>query len=253
MAKGYAKRTNYLHSFSAVNHAGFLTRMNEVFLVCEKLSSNHYNQLANLLPKDREFLLQLAKDEASHIEKLTGCLQGIGVNPDLSYAQHLLVPIHDKFTETDRNSDLLSCFVIQTLVIKNFLVCAYLIYLKVVVDDHEKHVIEKILVDEFNHIDQGMNWLRINTSIASADVAKCINKSVPIVLSIVHIMRFDMKSIGINPNELKTEFANYLLESLVEINFSRPKARKLVRSLWASQAMASWEGWPYLRRTASTF
>ena len=240
-------------NFTCRNHLDSVILINAILTESENLSSMHYQKLAELYPQDQRELLQLAQVEALHAEQLNDCVKQQEANPDGNLVNKHLTSIHNKFVEAERNSDVLNCFVIQCLLIESFLISTYLLYLRVA-NDYTSQVLGKILNDEFNHIEYGEKWFKKNSSpIADDNIIKCIKETAPIILGMIHTMRFDMKSIGIDPKELMIEFITYLKESLVEIGFSRHNSRKLVRSIWTTEAMAKWEGWPYRQKVESLF
>ena len=251
MTKDHQEKTETQLDFTCRNHLNSLIRINKVLIVSENLSSIHYQRLADLYPQDKGTLLQLAQVEALHAEQLNDCDKQQVANPDGNLVNKHLTSIHNKFVEAERNSDVLNCFVIQCLLIESFLISTYLLYLRVA-NDYTSQVLEKIVSDEFNHIEYGEKWFKKNSSpIADDNIIKCIKETAPIILGMIHTMRFDMKSIGIDPNELMIEFITYLKESLVEIGFSTHNARILVRSIWTTEVMAQWEGWPYRQKVVS--
>ena len=238
-------------NFTCRNHLDSVILINAILIESENLSSMHYQKLAELYPQDLRELLQLAQVEALHAEQLNDCVKQQEANPDGNLVNKHLTSIHNKFVEAERNSDVLNCFVIQCLLIESFLISTYLLYLRVA-NDYTCQVLGRILNDEFNHIEYGEKWFKKNSSpIADDNIIKCIKETAPIILGMIHTMRFDMKSIGIDPNELMIEFITYLKESLVEIGFSTHNARILVRSIWTTEVMAQWEGWPYRQKVVS--
>jgi fatty aldehyde decarbonylase len=212
------------------------SRINGMVVVGEGLADRHFRRLAALLPHDREELLRLGAMEARHARDFVGCGHNLGVKADAALAQRLLAPLHQQFQQAEANGDRVSCLVIQCLIIECFAVAAYRLYLPVA-DPYAAPITAAVMADEREHLNYGEQWLRPRFAAVAADVEACALRAVPVALGMLHELRADLATIGIDPSALVADFTLLFQESLKAVGFSSKAARSLVNRL-AARALA---------------
>ncbi|MCP9929142.1 aldehyde oxygenase (deformylating) [Cyanobium sp. CH-040] len=218
--------------FDAPAYRDAYSRINGLVIVGEGMADRHFRRLAELLPDQRDELLRLGAMEARHARDFVGCGRQLRVRPDSPLARRLLDPLHRQFREADQQGDLVSCLVIQCLIIECFAVAAYRLYLPVA-DAYARPITEAVIADEAEHLNFGEQWLRPRFQAVAAQVEACAARSLPAALAMLTALDADLRTIGIDPQELVAEFVVEFQASLQAIGYGEPAARQLVTRLTA--------------------
>ena len=216
--------------YSSAAYLGAYSRINAMVIVGEGLADRHFRLLADAIPEDAESLQVLAAMEGRHARDFVGCGVHLGVKPDAPLARRLFAPLHALFLEANRAGDRVACLVIQCLIVESFAVAAYRCYLPVA-DAYAKPITAEVLKDEALHLSYGEDWLRPRFQEVAEAVVACCHRAVPVALSILQRLKFDLETIGIAPVELVGEFMACFQESLVAIGFSPARCRQMLTEL----------------------
>lgn len=216
--------------YSSAAYLGAYSRINAMVIVGEGLADRHFRLLADAIPEDAESLQVLAAMEGRHARDFVGCGVHLGVKPDFPPARSLFAPLHALFLEASRAGDRVTCLVIQCLIVESFAVAAYRCYLPVA-DAYAKPITAEVLKDEALHLSYGEDWLRPRFQEVAEEVVACCRRAVPVALSMLERLKFDLETIGIAPVELVGEFMACFQESLVAIGFSPARCRQVLTEL----------------------
>ncbi|MEX1322653.1 MAG: long-chain fatty aldehyde decarbonylase [Synechococcaceae cyanobacterium] len=219
------------HERRHLSRAGY-ARINGIVIVGEGMADRHFRRLAVLLPDQRRELLRLGAMEGRHAADFAGCGRQLEVRPDNALARRLLEPLHQQFLEAERQGDLVSCRVIQCLIIECFAVAAYRLYLPVA-DAYAQPITKAVIADEAEHLNFGEQWLRPRFQAVAAQVEACAARALPVALAMLTHLAEDLRTIGIDPQELVAEFAVEFQASLQAIGYGEAEARQLVTRLTA--------------------
>ena len=216
--------------YSSAAYLEAYSRINAMVIVGEGLADRHFRLLADAIPEDAESLQVLAAMEGRHARDFVGCGVHLGVKPDVPLARSLFAPLHALFLEASRAGDRVTCLVIQCLIVESFAVAAYRCYLPVA-DAYAKPITAEVLKDEALHLSYGEDWLRPRFQEVAEEVVACCRRAVPVALSMLERLKFDLETIGIAPVELVGEFMACFQESLVAIGFSPARCRQVLTEL----------------------
>ena len=216
--------------YSSAAYLEAYSRINAMVIVGEGLADRHFRLLADAIPEDAESLQVLAAMEGRHARDFVGCGVHLGVKPDAPLARRLFAPLHALFLEANRAGDRVACLVIQCLIVESFAVAAYRCYLPVA-DAYAKPITAEVLKDEALHLSYGEDWLRPRFQEVAEEVVACCRRAVPVALSMLERLKFDLETIGIAPVELVGEFMACFQESLVAIGFSPARCRQVLTEL----------------------
>lgn len=202
-------------------------RINGVVVLGEGLADRQFRLLADAIPEDRHELLRLAAMEGRHANAFLGCAHQLGLQPDRDLARRLFAPLHALFLGCHRRGDRAGCLVIQGLVVECFAVAAYSAFLPVA-DDDSRAITVRVLADESEHLGYAERWLQQRFSRVEESVQAACRLALPITLTMLIRLTDDLRTIGIDPNELLAGFVERFQQALETIGFDTREARRLL-------------------------
>ncbi len=117
--------------FTSETYKSAYSRINAIVIEGEYEANSNYIQLADILTDNKEELHRLAKMENRHMKGFQACGQNLQITPDMEYAQEFFSSLHDNFQIAYAEGKVVTCLLIQSLIIEAFAIAAYNIYIPV--------------------------------------------------------------------------------------------------------------------------
>jgi fatty aldehyde decarbonylase len=181
------------------------SRINAIVIEGEQEAHDNYIQMAEILTNDKEDLTRLAKMEDRHKKGFQACGRNLSVNPDMQYAQDFFAGLHGNFQKAFAEEKIVTCLLIQSLIIEAFAIAAYNIYIPVA-DNFAKKITEGVVKDEYTHLNYGEEWLKANFETAKAELEEANRENLPIVWKMLNEVANDAKVLGMEKEALVEDF-----------------------------------------------
>jgi fatty aldehyde decarbonylase len=202
------------------------SRINAIVIEGEQEAHDNYIQLGELLPDHQAELAKLAKMEDRHKKGFTSCARNLNVTPDMAFAHEFFAKLHGNFQAAFSNGDVVTCLLIQSLLIECFAIAAYNIYIPVA-DDFARKITEGVIKDEYLHLNFGEVWLQQNFVNSKAGLEKANRENLPLVWKMLNQVERDAKVLGMEKEALIEDFMIQYGESLSKIGFSTREIMKM--------------------------
>ncbi|MEO0801967.1 MAG: aldehyde oxygenase (deformylating) [Cyanobacteria bacterium J06642_2] len=203
-------------------------RINAIVIEGELEASQNYLKLSELLPESADELKTLAKMEKRHMKGFQACGRNLNVVPDKDFAVQFFSQLHQNFKDAAASNDIVSCLVIQALLIECFAIAAYHIYIPVA-DDFARKITEGVVKDEYTHLNFGEVWLK--THFDDPDVKAKIEaanaRNLPIVWGMFQQVNGDADALSMDADAILEDFMIAYGEALNGIGFSNREVMKL--------------------------
>ncbi len=195
------------------------SRINAIVIEGEQEAFDNYNQLAELLPDNKDQLLGLARMESRHKKGFEACGRNLKVTPDLEFAREFFSQLHQNFQQAAAQNQIVTCLLIQSLIIECFAIAAYNIYIPVA-DDFARKITEGVVKDEYTHLNFGEEWLKANFEASKAEFEEANRQNLPIVWQMLNQVAADAGVLGMERDALVEDFMIQYGETLGNIGFS---------------------------------
>ncbi len=195
------------------------SRINAIVIEGEQEANENYISLAELLPDSKEQLLSLAKMENRHKKGFEACGRNLKVTPDLEFARQFFSGLHENFQVAAAQNNVVTCLLIQSLIIECFAIAAYNIYIPVA-DDFARKITEGVVKDEYSHLNFGEEWLKANFETAKAELETANRQNLPLVWQMLNKVEKDAYVLGMEKESLIEDFMIQYGEALENIGFS---------------------------------
>lgn len=195
------------------------SRINAIVIEGEEEAYANYNQLAQLMPNDASELQKLAKMEFRHKKGFEACGKNLGVTPDMPFAKEFFAALHGNFQTAAAAGNIVTCLLIQSLIIECFAIAAYNIYIPQA-DDFARKITEGVVKDEYMHLNYGEEWLKANFESARAELEEANKQNLPLVWKMLNEVAEDAKELGMEREALVEDFMIAYGEALNNIGFS---------------------------------
>ncbi|MFN6142117.1 MAG: aldehyde oxygenase (deformylating) [Pseudanabaena sp.] len=202
------------------------SRINEIVIEGEAEAYSNYLQLAELLPESKTDLIKLAKMEERHKKGFTACGKNLNVTPDMEFAEKFFAELHGNFQKAFATKDIVTCLLIQSLVIECFAIAAYNIYIPVA-DPFARKITEGVVKDEYLHLNFGEEWLQEHFEQSKANLEQANRQNLPIVWKMLNQVETDAKVLGMEKEALVEDFMIQYGESLGKIGFNTRDIMKM--------------------------
>ena len=143
-----------LPDFTAAAYKDAYSRINAIVIEGEQEAHDNYMSLGTLLPDQAEELTRLARMELKHMKGFTACANNLGVTADMPFAQEFFSPLRNNFQAALKDGKVVTCLLIQALLIEAFAISAYHIYIPVA-DPFARKITEGVVKDEYTHLNYG--------------------------------------------------------------------------------------------------
>jgi fatty aldehyde decarbonylase len=202
------------------------SRINAIVIEGEQEAHENYRKLAELLPESKDDLLRLAKMENRHKKGFQACGRNLEVTPDMAFAEVFFKQLHQNFQEAWAEGKIVTCLLIQSLIIETFAISAYNIYIPVA-DDFARKITEGVVKDEYMHLNFGEEWLKANFETSKAELEEANRQNLPIVWAMLNQVADDANILGMEKEALVEDFMITYGEALGNIGFSSREVMKL--------------------------
>jgi fatty aldehyde decarbonylase len=195
------------------------SRVNAIVIEGEQEAYENYQRLAEMLPNEHNQLLGLAKMESRHKKGFQACGRNLSVEPDMEFAREFFASLHGNFQAAAAEGKLVTCLLIQSLIIECFAISAYNIYIPVA-DDFARKITEGVVKDEYTHLNFGEEWLKANFEASKAELEDANRQNLPLVWRMLNQVENDAEVLGMEKEALVEDFMISYGEALSNIGFS---------------------------------
>ena len=195
------------------------SRINAIVIEGEQEANENYIRLAELIPDQSEQLFSLAKMENRHKKGFEACGRNLKVTPDLDFARQFFSKLHENFQAAAAQGNIVTCLLIQSLIIECFAIAAYNIYIPVA-DDFARKITEGVVKDEYSHLNFGEEWLKANFETVKAELETANRQNLPLVWQMLNQVEKDAHVLGMEKESLVEDFMIQYGEALENIGFT---------------------------------
>ena len=219
--------------FQSETYKDAYSRINAIVIEGELEANNNYKHLSEHLSDSKEELLKLARMENRHMKGFQACGKNLDVTPDMAFAKEFFAQLHDNFQTALADGKIVTCLLIQSLIIETFAISAYNIYIPVA-DDFARKITEGVVKDEYMHLNFGEEWLKANFEESKAELETANRANLPLIWKMLNQVEDDAAVLGMEKDALIEDFMITYGEALSNIGFS---ARDVMRL--SAQGLAS--------------
>ncbi|MDX2255579.1 MAG: aldehyde oxygenase (deformylating) [Pseudanabaenaceae cyanobacterium bins.39] len=218
-------QTNQI-DYQSTTYRDAYSRINAIVIEGEAEAYGNYLQMAELLPEFTEDFQRLAKMEARHKKGFTACGNNLQVSPDMDFAEKFFAELHQNFQQAFAAKDIVTCLLIQSLIIECFAIAAYNIYIPVA-DPFARKITEGVVKDEYLHLNFGEDWLQKHFEDSKVTLEQANRQNLPIVWKMLNQVEADAKVLGMEKEALVEDFMIQYGESLGKIGFNTRDIMKM--------------------------
>jgi fatty aldehyde decarbonylase len=212
--------------FQSDTYKDAYSRIDAIVIEGEQEAHDNYLKLTELLPNHQEDLVRLSKMEAKHKKGFEACGRNLSVTPDMEFAQKFFADLHGNFQKAAAAGNLVTCLVIQSLIIECFAIAAYNIYIPVA-DDFARKITEGVVKDEYTHLNFGEEWLKANFEVSRAEIEVANRENLPVVWRMLNEVETDAHVLGMEKDALVEDFMIQYSEALGNIGFSNREIMRM--------------------------
>lgn len=212
--------------FHSETYKDAYSRINAIVIEGEQEANENYVKLAELLPESKDQLLGLAKMESRHKKGFEACGRNLKVTPDMEFARQFFAQLHQNFQVAAAQNKIVTCLLIQALIIECFAIAAYNIYIPVA-DDFARKITEGVVKDEYSHLNFGEEWLKANFETAKAELETANRENLPLVWQMLNQVETDAQILGMEKEALIEDFMIQYGEALGNIGFNTREIMRL--------------------------
>lgn len=205
--------------FHSETYKDAYSRINAIVIEGEKEAHENYIRLAELLPEHKEELIRLSKMENRHKKGFEACGRNLQVTPDMQFAQDFFAGLHQNFQKAAESENVVTCLLIQSLIIECFAIAAYNIYIPVA-DDFARKITEGVVKDEYSHLNFGEVWLKARFEESKAELEQANRQNLPIVWKMLNAVENDAHTLAMEKEALVEDFMIQYGEALSNIGFT---------------------------------
>jgi len=216
---------NSLPDFQSETYKDAYSRINAIVIEGEQEAYDNYLRLAEMIPQQKEELVRLSKMENRHMKGFQACGKNLAVTPNMEFAKDFFSSLHSNFQTAAAEGKIVTCLLIQSLIIECFAIAAYNIYIPVA-DDFARKITEGVVKDEYMHLNFGEEWLKQNFADAKAELEAANRQNLPIVWRMLNAVEKDAKVLAMEKEALIEDFMIAYGDALSNIGFN---SRELMR------------------------
>jgi fatty aldehyde decarbonylase len=157
--------------------------------------------------------------ESRHKKGFEACGRNLEVTPDIKFAKQFFAHLHENFQTAAKEGKVVTCLVIQSLIIECFAIAAYNIYIPVA-DDFARKITENVVKDEYSHLNFGEIWLKEHFSESQAELEAANRQNLPIVWKMLNQVEEDARTLVMDKDALVEDFMIQYGEALSNIGFT---------------------------------
>ncbi|MHC5722783.1 MAG: aldehyde oxygenase (deformylating) [Nostoc sp.] len=205
--------------FKSETYKDAYSRINAIVIEGEQEAHDNYITLAQLLPESHDDLIRLSKMESRHKKGFEACGRNLQVTPDLEFAQKFFSGLHQNFQTAAASGNVVTCLLIQSLIIECFAIAAYNIYIPVA-DDFARKITEGVVKEEYSHLNFGEVWLKEHYTESKAELEQANRQNLPIVWRMLNQVEGDAHIMAMEKDALVEDFMIQYGEALSNIGFT---------------------------------
>ncbi|WP_254933482.1 aldehyde oxygenase (deformylating) [Cyanobium sp. WAJ14-Wanaka] len=225
-APSAAAQGEQLPDFSTETYKDAYSRINAIVIEGEQEAHDNYISLGGLIPDQAEELARLARMELKHMKGFTACANNLGVTADMAFAKEFFSPLHGNFQKALAEGKVVTCLLIQALLIEAFAIAAYHIYIPVA-DPFARKITEGVVKDEYTHLNYGQEWLKANLEASREELEQANRENLPLVREMLNQVAGDAAVLHMDKEDLIEDFLIAYQEALVEIGFTTREIAKM--------------------------
>lgn len=195
------------------------SRINAIVIEGEQEAYDNYIKLGEMLPEEREELIRLSKMEKRHMKGFQACGRNLEVTPDMDFGREFFAQLHGNFQKAAAEGKLVTCLLIQSLIIESFAIAAYNIYIPVA-DPFARKITEGVVKDEYEHLNFGQEWLKAHFEESKAELEEANRENLPLVWKMLNQVEKDASILGMEKEALIEDFMIAYGEALSNIGFT---------------------------------
>ena len=215
-----------LPDFSSETYKDAYSRINAIVIEGEQEAHDNYLAIGTLIPDQADELTRLARMELKHMKGFTACAQNLGVTADMAFAKTFFSPLHGNFQKALAEGKVVTCLLIQALLIEAFAIAAYHIYIPVA-DPFARKITEGVVKDEYTHLNYGQEWLKANLEASRAELEQANRDNLPLVRQMLDQVAGDAAVLQMDKEDLIEDFLIAYQEALTEIGFTTREIAKM--------------------------
>ena len=212
--------------FHSEEYKDSYSRITAIVIEGELEANGNYKKLAESLPEHKDELLKLAKMENRHMKGFQACGRNLEVIPDMEFAHEFFSRLHKNFQDAWADGRIVTCLLIQSLVIEAFAISAYNIYIPVA-DDFARKITEGVVKDEYMHLNFGEEWLKANFEASKAELEEANRQNLPLIWQMLNQVEKDAEILGMEKDAMVEDFMITYGEALANIGFSNREVMRL--------------------------
>lgn len=206
-------------NFHSETYKDAYSRINAIVIEGEEEAYANYQRLSEMLPELKDQLLSLARMENRHKKGFQACGRNLEVTADMEFARQFFADLHGNFQKAAAAGRVVTCLLIQSLIIECFAISAYNIYIPVA-DDFARKITEGVVKDEYLHLNFGEEWLKANFETAKAELEEANRQNLPLVWRMLSQVEDDAQVLGMEKEALVEDFMISYGEALSNIGFT---------------------------------
>jgi fatty aldehyde decarbonylase len=144
----------------------------------------------------------------------------------MAFAREFFAKLHGNFKQTAADGNVVTCLLIQALMIECFAIAAYNIYIPVA-DDFARKITEGVVKDEYLHLNFGEAWLKDNFENVKSQLEDANRENLPIIWEMLNQVEKDAAVLGMEKEALVEDFLIQYGEALANIGFSTRDIMKM--------------------------
>ena len=215
-----------LPDFTTDAYKDAYSRINAIVIEGEQEAHDNYLSLGTLIPDQAEELAKLAKMEMKHMKGFTACAKNLDVVADMPFAHEFFAPLHGNFQSALKEGKVVTCLLIQALLIEAFAISAYHIYIPVA-DPFARKITEGVVKDEYTHLNYGQEWLKANYEASRDELFEANKANLPLIRSMLEDVAADAAVLHMEKEDLIEDFLIAYQEALNEIGFTSRDIAKM--------------------------
>ncbi|MEG3847527.1 aldehyde oxygenase (deformylating) [Microcoleus sp. herbarium19] len=205
--------------FQTETYKDAYSRINAIVIEGEQEAHDNYLTLAEMLADKKEELIGLSKMENRHKKGFQACGRNLKVTPDMEFAKKFFSQLHGNFQTAAASGQIVTCLLIQSLIIECFAIAAYNIYIPVA-DDFARKITEGVVKEEYSHLNFGEVWLQAHFEESKAELEAANRQNLPIIWKLLNAVADDARVLGMEKDALVEDFMIAYGEALGNIGFN---------------------------------
>ena len=213
-------------NFQSESYKDAYSRINAIVIEGEEEAYANYIKLAEMLPDSKDQLISLSKMENRHKKGFQACGRNLAVTPDMQFAKDFFAQLHQNFQDAAAEGKVVTCLLIQSLIIECFAIAAYNIYIPVA-DPFARKITEGVIKDEYMHLNFGEEWLKANFKASKAELQQANRQNLPLVWKMLNRVEKDAGILEMEKEALVEDFMIAYGEALNNIGFNNVEIMRM--------------------------